>query len=276
MKLSFTKMHGLGNDFVLLNALEEAIELNKEQICFIADRRFGIGCDQLLMIEKSQTPGVDIRYRIFNADGNEVEQCGNGVRCVGEYLRTRGLTEKDEIVVETVNGIVTIYFENDEQIRVDMGVPVFEPKQIPMTVKEQRLFYSLSIDATELEFMAVSMSNPHAIILVDDVETAPVSTWGPLIQQHSNFPESVNVGFMQILDPEHVYLRVYERGVGETLACGTGACGAVAAGINAGRLEHDVDVELRGGNLQISWAGEGQAVWMSGPATTVYEGQIEI
>jgi diaminopimelate epimerase len=276
MKLSFTKMHGLGNDFVLLNALEEAITLNKEQIRFIADRRFGIGCDQLLMIEKSQTPEVDIRYRIFNADGNEVEQCGNGVRCVGEYLRKRGLTEKEQIVVETINGIVTIYFENDDQIRVDMGVPVFEPKGIPMAVKEQQLFYPLIIDATELEYMAVSMSNPHAIVLVDDVETAPVLTWGPLIQQHNNFPESVNVGFMQILDPEHIYLRVYERGVGETLACGTGACGAVAAGINAGRLEHEVDVELRGGNLQISWAGEGQVVWMSGPATTVYDGQIEI
>jgi len=276
MKLSFTKMHGLGNDFVLLNALEEAITLNKEQIRFIADRRFGIGCDQLLMIEKSQTPEVDIRYRIFNADGNEVEQCGNGVRCVGEYLRKRGLTEKEQIVVETINGIVTIYFENDDQIRVDMGVPVFEPKGIPMAVKEQQLFYPLIIDATELEYMAVSMSNPHAIVLVDDVETAPVLTWGPLIQQHNNFPESVNVGFMQILDPEHIYLRVYERGVGETLACGTGACGAVAAGINTGKLEHEVDVALRGGNLQISWAGEGQVVWMSGPATTVYDGQIEI
>jgi diaminopimelate epimerase len=276
MKLSFTKMHGLGNDFVVLNALQTSIQLSQEQIRFIADRRFGVGCDQVLMIESTQTPGMDVRYRIFNADGAEVEQCGNGVRCIGDFLRRRSLIESDAIKMETMNGLVTIYFENDDQIRVDMGVPAFKPADIPMAVAEEQEFYNLMLDSGDIEIMAVSMSNPHAVLVVDDLEQAPVTTLGPLIQQHPVFPESVNVGFMQILDSSHIRLRVYERGVGETLACGTGACGAVAAGINAGRLGKDVDVELKGGNLRISWAGDGQHVWMTGPATTVYEGHIEI
>ncbi|MBT7951222.1 MAG: diaminopimelate epimerase [Gammaproteobacteria bacterium] len=276
MKLSFTKMHGLGNDFVVLNALQTPIQLSREQIRFIADRRFGVGCDQVLMIESTQTRGVDIRYRIFNADGAEVEQCGNGVRCIGDFLRRHSLIEGDAIKVETMNGLVTIYFENDDQIRVDMGVPAFRPQDIPMAVAEQQEFYTLKLGSGDIEIMAVSMSNPHAVLVVDDLEQASVATLGPLIQQHPVFPESVNVGFMQVLDSSHIRLRVYERGVGETLACGTGACGAVAAGINTGKLANDVDVELKGGNLRISWAGDGQHVWMTGPATTVYEGHIEI
>jgi diaminopimelate epimerase len=276
MNLSFTKMHGLGNDFVVFNALQSPIELSADQLRFIADRRFGIGCDQVLMIEASQTPGVDVRYRIFNADGNEVEQCGNGIRCVGDYLRKRSLIEGDAITVETINGLVTIHFEDEEQIRVDMGVPVFEPEAVPLATMQQQLVYPLRLDGGEVEIMAVSMGNPHAVLLVDNVAEAQVSSMGPEIQQKPLFPRGVNVGFMEIVDEGHIRLRVYERGVGETLACGTGACGAVAAGINAGKLANEVDVELKGGNLQISWAGEGQGVWMSGPATTVYEGQIEI
>ncbi len=276
MKLSFTKMHGLGNDFVVLNGLHSPIQLSTEQIQYIADRRLGIGCDQLLMIESSEMSDVDIRYRIFNADGAEVEQCGNGVRCVGDYLRKRALIDGNSIRVETINGLVTIFFEENDQIRVDMGVPGFEPGDIPFAAVERQPIYPLSLDGGNIELMAVSIGNPHAVLIVDDVDNAPVATLGPAIQQHSKFPDSVNVGFMQILDSSHIRLRVYERGVGETLACGTGACGAVAGGINAGRLGNKVDVELMGGNLQISWAGEGQVIWMSGPATNVYDGQIEI
>lgn len=276
MILPFTKMHGLGNDFVVLNGLQTPIELNAEQIRFIADRRLGVGCDQVLMIEASESPAVDIRYRIFNADGGEVEQCGNGVRCIGDYLRRRSLIDGNSVTVETNSGLVTIYLEGLDQIRVDMGVPLFEPADIPLASTQRKMQYHLSLSSAELEVMAVSVGNPHAVLLVEDIEQAPVSSIAPQIQQHSLFPESVNVGFMEIVDSSHIRLRVYERGVGETLACGTGACGAVAVGINTGRLGNEVDVELRGGNLAINWAGEGQAVWMTGPATTVYEGQIEI
>ena len=269
-------MHGLGNDFVVINALQSPIELTKEQFRFIADRRLGVGCDQILMIEPSQTPGVDIRYRIFNANGEEVEQCGNGVRCVGDYLNRRALVEGDSIKVETMNGLVTIHLESDQLIRVDMGIPVFEPSLIPMASTERKTQYLLRFDSGDVEIMAVSIGNPHAVLLVDEVLQAPVSSLGPAIQQHALFPESANVGFMEIVDESYVKLRVYERGVGETLACGTGACGAVAVGRIAGRLANEVEVELNGGNLKITWAGEGEAIWMTGPATTVYEGQIEI
>ena len=276
MILPFTKMHGLGNDFVVLNGLQTSIELNAEQIRFIADRRLGVGCDQVLMIEASESSAADIRYRIFNADGTEVEQCGNGVRCIGDYLRRRSLIDGNSVTVETSSGLVTIYLEGLDQIRVDMGVPLFEPADIPLASTQRKMQYHLSLSSAELEVMAVSVGNPHAVLLVEDVGQAQVSSLAPQIQQHSLFPESVNVGFMEIVDSSHIRLRVYERGAGETLACGTGACGAVAVGINTGRLGNEVDVELRGGNLTINWAGEGQAVWMTGPATTVYEGQIEI
>ncbi len=276
MNLPFTKMHGLGNDFVVVNTLQTPIELNADQIRFIADRRFGIGCDQVLMIARSQTPEVDVRYRIFNADGSEVEQCGNGLRCVGEYLRRQSLIDSDTITVETISGRVRIYLEDNDRIRVDMGVPAFAPEAIPLARAERKALYPLALAEGEVEVMVVSMGNPHAVLIVEDVVQAPVATLGPAIQQSSLFPQGVNVGFMQILDPAHIRLRVYERGAGETLACGTGACGAVVAGVNAGKLASVVDVELQGGNLSINWAGEGQSVWMTGPATTVYEGQIEI
>jgi diaminopimelate epimerase len=276
MILPFTKMHGLGNDFVLINALESSIELQTEQLRFIADRRFGIGCDQILLIEATELAGADIRYRIFNADGGEVEQCGNGVRCVGDYLRRRSLINRDFVKVETNAGLVTIYFEDNELIRVDMGVPQFEPESIPFNSAARQSQYSLSLNDMEIELMAVSMGNPHAVIEVDNVNLAEVSKIAPQIQAHVSFPESVNVGFMEIVDREHIRLRVYERGVGETLACGTGACAAVVVGINAGRLESRVDVELTGGHLTINWAGDTEAVWMLGPATTVFEGQIEL
>ncbi len=269
-------MHGLGNDFVLIDALQSKVELSSEQLRFLADRRFGVGCDQILLIEPSQLPDVDIRYRIFNADGGEVEQCGNGVRCVGDYLRRRSLIDSDSVKVETSAGLVTIYFEEEELIRVDMGVPVFEPKSIPFDIGTRQTVYSLSLDDSEIELMAVSMFNPHAVIAVEDVKLAEVSKIGPQIQAHACFPESVNVGFMEIVDREHIRLRVYERGVGETLACGTGACAAVVVGINAGKLDSKVDVELTGGHLKINWAGAGEAVWMLGPAITVFEGQIEL
>ena len=276
MKLAFTKMHGLGNDFVLINALENDISLDPEKLRFLADRRRGVGCDQVLLIENSPLADADIRYRIFNADGGEVEQCGNGVRCVGEYLRRHGLVTGDNVRVDTNAGMVTIYFEDNELIRVDMGVPDFDPVNIPLETSERQPAYHFSLEHQALEFMAVSMGNPHAVIVTDSTETVQVEKIAPQLQAHAMFPESVNVGFMQVIDSGHIRLRVYERGVGETQACGTGACAAVATGINAGRLEQQVDVELQGGHLQINWAGEGEPVWMLGPATSVFEGQIEL
>jgi diaminopimelate epimerase len=276
MNLQFTKMHGLGNDFVLINGLNTTIELGSEQIRFIADRRLGIGCDQVLMIEASQSAEADIRYRIFNADGAEVEQCGNGVRCVGEYLRRHSLIEAETIRVATQGGLVTIHFEDENLIRVDMGIPSFEPEKIPLALTQRQERYRLTMASGEFEVMALSMGNPHAVLLVKDIEQAEVLHIGAEIQGNTMFPESVNVGFMEIIDERHIRLRVNERGVGETQACGTGACAAVAAGIIAGKLGRDVDVELHGGSLSISWAGEGQTLWMTGPATNVYEGQIEI
>ncbi len=269
-------MHGLGNDFVIFNGLETPVELSTGQIRFIADRRRGVGCDQVLLIEASPGPGIDIRYRIFNADGGEVEQCGNGLRCIGEYLRRRSLIAGDSVTVETESGRVSIYLEEQDQIRVDMGVPSFEPASIPLAATRRQMHYPLALTSNGLEVMAVSMGNPHAVLIVENIEQAPVADLAPQIQQHSMFPEGVNVGFMEIVDSEHIRLRVYERGVGETLACGTGACGAVVVGIITGKLADTVKVELRGGNLTINWAGEGQSVWMTGPATYVYEGRIEI
>lgn len=269
-------MHGLGNDFVVINALEQAFKPTSGNLQFIADRRRGIGCDQVLLIEACEHANADFRYRIFNADGQEVEQCGNGVRCVGSYLSRHGLYTGNSVRLDTINGIIRVYSEEDGLVKVDMGVPVFEPEEIPIAVTTRQDAYSLVTADDTLEFMAVSMGNPHAVLLVDDVEQAPVEKLGPLIQSQAMFPQGVNVGFMQIIDPAHIRLRVYERGVGETQACGTGACGAVATGIITGRLESEVEVELRGGDLCISWAGEGQALWMTGPATTVYEGQIDI
>lgn len=274
--LHFTKMHGLGNDFVVFDAVRQRVELNPEQIRFLADRRFGVGCDQLLLVEPPRGPRTDFHYRIFNADGSEAEQCGNGARCFARFVREQGLTDKDEIPVGTSAGDIRLQVEADGQIRVDMGAPVFEPALIPFDAQRRADIYSLTVDDDSLRIGAVSMGNPHAVLLVDDTETAPVETLGPLIEHHPRFPRGVNVGFLQVQDPGRVRLRVFERGSGETLACGTGACAAVAVGRQLGLLTERVQVALPGGNLVVEWRGGSQPVWMTGPAVSVYQGKIEL
>jgi len=276
MELEFTKMHGLGNDFIVLNGLDNPICLNEEQIRFLSDRHFGVGCDQVLLIESARGDHADVRYRIFNADGNEVQQCGNGARCIAEYLYREGVVRKDVVKAETGEGILRIYRRKDGMYTVDMGVPVFEPSGIPVRVEERADSYKVQLDDTDVEVRALSMGNPHAVLTVEDVDNAPVALLGARIHQHPVFPEGVNAGFMQIDDREHIRLRVYERGVGETLACGSGACAAVVAGRMADRLDKEVVVGLKGGILEVSWRGEGETVWMSGPATTVYKGRISV
>ena len=279
MNINFTKMHGLGNDFVVINGIDQAIYLNPEQVRFIADRQFGIGCDQLLLVEKSDVEGADFRYRIFNSDGGEVEQCGNGARCFAHFVRNEGLTDKDEISVITKNGRIILRIEDNGNVIVDMGAPILEPAQIPFIADAENLqkkTYSIEINQQSFEIGAVSMGNPHAVIVVDDTESAAVEELGKAIQQSSYFPNSVNVGFMQVIDSHNIKLRVYERGVGETQACGTGACAAVVAGIVQGLLDNEVDVNLLGGNLSISWAGDANPVMMSGPTATVFKGMISL
>ena len=276
MPLKFTKMQGLGNDFVVFDAINQTLDLSTEQVRFLADRRFGIGCDQLLLVERAQQSGVDFRYRIFNADGSEVQQCGNGARCFARFVRDQGLTDKDAIVVETASGIITLHIEMDGQVRVNMGKPDFDPASLPFLAEESRLVYELELEGDTLSIGAVSMGNPHAVMQVEDIEYAPVGELGPKLESHPRFPERVNVGFMQVLDSAAVRLRVYERGAAETLACGTGACAAVAVGHRWGLLGDEVRVSLRGGELTIRWAGEGEDLWMIGPATSVFEGTIEL
>lgn len=269
-------MHGLGNDFVVINGMEKELSLSQEQIKKISNRHFGVGCDQILLLEKSENADVDIRYRIFNADGSEVEQCGNGIRCVGKYLTEKGILDKDVIKAEVMNGVATIYINGSDTITVDMGVPRLEPEDIPVSFEMRQKEYTINLSTGAISFACVSMGNPHAIILVDDINDAPVDRLGKEIQQHIVFPDSVNVGFMQIYARNSIGLRVFERGVGETLACGTGACAAMVVGNLYYELENEVDVGLKGGHVTVSWAGEGEPVWMSGPATTVYEGQIDL
>ena len=276
MELEFTKMHGLGNDFVVLNGLERTLRITGEQIRYLADRHFGVGCDQVLLIEPTDTDEADIRYRIFNADGEEAQQCGNGARCIADFLRRQGIITKDVITAETARGLIRIHALDDGNFKVDMGRPRFEPEAVPILSEGRRVRYTLALADTSVEVYALSMGNPHAVLEVDDVETAAVASLGPQIQQLDIFPEGVNVGFMQILDRNRIRLRVYERGVGETLACGSGACAAVAAARMAGRLDNEVDVGLKGGHLLVSWEKEGEPVWMSGPATMVYNGRIEL
>lgn len=268
-------MHGLGNDFIVVNALEQAVELDREQVKRIAHRRFGIGCDQVLVIRPGRSGGADFHYSIYNSDGSEAEHCGNGVRCVAMYLRNNGITRKDELVIESVAGPVRLGFEGD-LVRVNMGRPDFRPERIPLAVTGQRHLYTAEADGTGIEFAALSLGNPHAVIAVDDVDRAPVTEIGPRLQNSDLFPDSVNVGFMQVLDGSHIRLRVYERGAGETLACGTGACAAVIAGINVYNLDSNVEVSLPGGCLKVSWDGNDEPVWMTGPGTTVYEGNINL
>ena len=276
MKTKFTKMHGLGNDFVVFDAVRQSLALSTEQIRLLADRRFGIGCDQLLLVEDSATAGVDFRYRIFNADGSEVEQCGNGARCFARFVREQGLTDKDIIVVETASGIITLYHETDGLVRVNMGIPDFAPQSLPFLAHEEQQLYALDVDGEVVRVGAVSMGNPHVVLQVEALDRAPVRELGPKLESHPLFPQRVNVGFMQVIDPRHIQLRVYERGAAETLACGTGACAAVAVGRRWGLLAEEVMVSLPGGTLQIRWSGEGEPLWMSGPAVTVFEGIITL
>jgi diaminopimelate epimerase len=276
MLLRFTKMHGCGNDFVVLDLLTQHFQLKDRHVRKLADRHFGIGCDQVLVVEAPTRHDVDFRYRIFNADGSEVEQCGNGARCFARYVRDKRLTGKERIRVETLGGIIELQITRNKQVTVDMGAPRLEPEQIPLLAPARALVYPLQVGDQEFEIGAVSMGNPHAVLLVDDVRTAPVATLGPAIEIHPAFPQRVNAGFMQVLSAGEINLRVFERGAGETLACGTGACAAVVSGQLRGLLDRQVQVNLPGGSLTIEWQGEGQPVMMTGPATTVYEGQIQL
>ena len=265
MKLPFTKMHGAGNDFVVLDFTNREFALPSEVLRKIANRNLGIGCDQLLVVEKARAPSADFRYRIFNADGGEVEQCGNGARCFVKFVRAKGLTAKREIRVETLGGLIVPRVEDDDEVSVDMGPPGMESLQ-----------EKISVDGQVLEVAVLSMGNPHAVQEVEDVDTAPVGTQGPRLERHPRFPNRVNAGYMQVLDRHRIRLRVWERGAGETLSCGTGACAAVVSGISRKVLDSPVRIETRGGALTISWAGGDNAVWMKGPAEIVFEGQIEL
>ncbi|WP_374344406.1 diaminopimelate epimerase [Azonexus sp.] len=276
MKLKFTKMHGLGNDFVVLDGVRQSVSLTPEQLRYLGDRHFGVGCDQILLVEKPTRPEADFRYRIFNADGGEVEQCGNGARCFARFVHDQGLTDRREIRVETQKGIIAPRLEGDGNVTVDMGEPRFLPAEIPFLHDDDVVIHSLDVADETLEISVVSMGNPHAVQVVADVETAPVGAHGPLIEKHERFPQRVNAGFMQIVDRHTIRLRVYERGAGETLACGTGACAAAVAGIRRGELESPVRVHTRGGELTIAWGGEGRPVLMTGPAVTVFTGEIEL
>ena len=277
MKLKFSKMHGLGNDFVVLDGVRQQVSLSTEQIRALGDRHIGIGFDQMLLVEPAQTPGADFRYRIFNADGSEVEQCGNGARCFVRFVHDQGLTEKSAIVVETKRGIIHPRLEADGLVMVDMGQPCFAPAEIPFVSESDAAEQPLVLpDGATLTIGAVSMGNPHAVTVVADVDTAPVAMQGPQIENHARFPQRVNAGFMQVVDRHTIRLRVYERGAGETLACGTGACAAVVSGIRRGLLDSPVRVQTRGGDLNIAWAGVGQPVIMTGPAVTVFTGEIAL
>lgn len=276
MHLKFTKMHGLGNDFVVIDATTRPLNLSPRQLRRIADRHFGVGCDQILQIESPRKPDTDFYYRIFNADGGEVEQCGNGARCFVRYVLDKGLTANTEIRVGTLGGVIVPRVEPDGQVTVDMGVPVFDPPQIPFKAVKRALTYQLDLDGKSIEISVLSMGNPHAVQVVDDVDAAPVLTQGSLIEKHARFPQRVNAGYLQIMDRNRMRLRVYERGAGETLACGTGACAAVVAGVTRGLLDSRVTVRTLGGDLGISWAGEGKPVMMTGPAVTVFEGELSL
>ena len=276
MEYHFTKMHGIGNDFVVFDTFTQSLTLTREQVRHIADRHFGIGCDQVLLLEPSQDNIADVRYRIFNADGGEVMQCGNGARCAAIYLQEKGLVNKRTITAETGAGYLILQIEGSDSVTVNMGVPDFEPAAIPFNTNEREDQYCLILGEEEIKFGAVSMGNPHAVIIVEDVEAVEVDKIGPAVQQTGLFPESVNVGFIEILNKEAFKLRVYERGSGETLACGSGACAAMVIACQQGYLEETIDAELRGGHLTLRWAGEGEPVYMTGPATIVFEGKIRL
>jgi diaminopimelate epimerase len=287
MKLKFTKMHGAGNDFVVIDAINQQVELGPEQWRLLGDRRFGVGADQILVVGKSLEPGVDFRYRIFNSDGSEVEQCGNGSRAFVRFVVDKGLTRERSIRVQTMSGVINPRLEDDGTVTVDMGAPRLDPAEVPFdsaglsgVVQGMDTVWPLQVrergDQKTVLVSVVSMGNPHAVQVVDDVDTAAVAETGPQIEHHARFPRRVNAGYMQVVDRQHIRLRVFERGAGETLACGTGSCAAVVAGIRRGLLDSPVRVSARGGELSIAWAGDGAPVYLSGPAVTVFEGEIEI
>jgi diaminopimelate epimerase len=290
MRLEFTKMQGAGNDFVVLEGVSRRIDVTPQLARRLADRHFGVGCDQILLVEKPERSDTDFRYRIWNADGSEVEQCGNGARCFVRFVHDKGLTRKREVRVETLSGVIVPRLEADGQVSVDMGKPIFEPERVPFDTSgiapirkippdpplTRGELWPLEVAGRTIQVVVLSMGNPHAVQVVPDVEAAPVATEGPLIERHARFPQRVNAGYMQVLDRGRIRLRVWERGAGETLACGTGACAAVAAGIRDGLLDQTVRVATRGGELTIRWAGGENPVWMTGPAVAVFEGEIEV
>ncbi|GAA0403278.1 diaminopimelate epimerase [Massilia aurea] len=283
MKLKFTKMHGAGNDFIVVDAINQQVDLSIDQWRRLADRRFGIGADQILVVERPTDAGVDFRYRIFNNDGGEVEQCGNGSRAFVRFVVDKGLTQARSIRVQTMSGIINPRLEDDGSVTVDMGAPRLVPADVPFDenglagmVQGDDTLWPLPVGDETVFVSVVSMGNPHAVQVVDDVDAAPVEETGPLIERHVRFPKRVNAGYLQVIDRHHIRLRVFERGAGETLACGTGACAAVVAGIRRGLLDSPVRVSARGGELSIAWAGPDQPVYLSGPAVSVFEGEVEI
>ncbi|MAR93223.1 MAG: diaminopimelate epimerase [Pseudomonadota bacterium] len=276
MKLEFTKMHGLGNDFMVVNQVTQNVQLNTEQIRRLADRHTGVGFDQLLLVSPPSSPDADFRYRIFNADGSEVEQCGNGARCFARFVRDKGLTHKDVIPVETNTGRIELQLVGGDQVRVNMGPPIFDPAAIPLQAEQRQARYKFNVGNNIVELACLSMGNPHGVLEVSNVSNAPVRKLGPKLEAHPRFPKRANIGFSQIVDRQHIRLRVFERGVGETRACGTGACAAAVAAMAANRVDQRVSVTLPGGTLQIEWRGEDQPVFMTGPATTVYDGIVRL
>ena len=269
-------MHGLGNDFVVFDAINQPVNLSAAQSKWIADRHFGIGCDQILIVESANQANVDFKYRIFNADGSEVSQCGNGARCFARFVIEKGLTKKSEIVVETNAGVMVLKVNDSNQVTVDMGVPHFAPQEVPLAIEHPADYYQIDVAGERVRFGAVSVGNPHAVLLVENVETAPVETLGRLMESHEVFPERANIGFIQIIDMQHAKLRVYERGAAETLACGSGACAAAVIGQIWHKLGKDVTITLPGGDLHIHWQGIGYPVMMTGPANFVFEGEVEL
>ncbi|HIO91853.1 MAG TPA: diaminopimelate epimerase [Leucothrix mucor] len=276
MQLNFTKMHGLGNDFVVIDAINQEVDLSAEQARFISDRHFGIGCDQILLVELADENDIDFRYRIYNADGSEVEQCGNGARCFATFVREQGLTDQKTISVITMSGKIILQVEDDGQVTVNMGAPILLPESIPFVAEQQKNQYDINLSGKSVTIGAVSMGNPHAVVIVNDIKTAPLEILGPLIQQDGVFPNQANIGFMQVINRKHISLRVYERGAGETLACGTGACAAVVAGCLQGLLDDRVIVSLAGGDLSIFWAGGKAPVMMTGPTATLFTGSMTL
>ena len=275
-RLRFTKMHGQGNDFVVIDGVRQTVALDAANVRHVADRHLGIGCDQLLLVERPASSENDFRYRIFNTDGGEVEQSGNGARCFARFVLDEGLTDKQEIRVETASGVIMPRIEASGQVTVDMGAPRFAPRDVPFLADHEALTYELRVSGFPVELSVLSMGNPHAVQVVADTERAPVTEQGPLIERHPAFPNRVNAGYMQVMERDHIRLRVWERGAGETLACGTGACAAVVAGIRRGLLDSAVRVTTRGGDLLIRWPGDGGAVMMTGDAVRVFDGEIEL